>query len=172
MPSDLLSKFHYTFLIRHPRRSIPSYYRCTIEPLDKLTGFRQFMPSEAGYEELRRFFDFVKDRGIVGPALAGESSGDQERVAITVMDADDLLDHPEEMIQAYCKAVGIDYHPRMLQWGDEENQQYAHDAFGKWHGFHEDVLQSSRLVPRSHGHVSLSAVWSIDGPANLQIRRR
>jgi len=155
IPGDMLRKFHFTFLIRHPRRAIPSFYRCTVSPLNRLTGFLDFMPSEAGYDELRRLFDFLRDQEIVGPALAGEPNGPGDKVAITVMDADDLLDHPEEVIRAFCKAVGINYSPDMLQWGDEENQQYAANAFGKWPGFHEDVLESTRLVPRSHGHVSL-----------------
>lgn len=46
LPTDLLAKFHFTFLIRHPRRAIPSYYRCTVPPLDKQTGFYHFMVSE------------------------------------------------------------------------------------------------------------------------------
>src|ERR1700709_808953 len=37
VPRDILAKFHFTFLIRHPRSSIPSYWRCTIPPLDKVT---------------------------------------------------------------------------------------------------------------------------------------
>merc|ERR1712000_754518 len=33
VPLDILRKFNFTFLIRHPRRSVPSYWRCTIPPL-------------------------------------------------------------------------------------------------------------------------------------------
>lgn len=153
IPVDMLRKFHFTFLIRHPSRAVPSFYRCTTSPLDQKTGFREFIPGEAGYGELRRFYDFLRDQEIVGPALAGEPNGPGSKVAITVIDADDLLDHPEAVIQTYCKAVGIDYRPDMLEWEDEENQQFAAHAFGKWPGFHEDVLESTRLVARSHGHV-------------------
>src|SRR2546423_1453968 len=49
VPAEMLAKFHFTFLIRDPHSSIPSYYRCTIPPLDKLTGFYNFDPLEAGY---------------------------------------------------------------------------------------------------------------------------
>lgn len=172
MPTDMLRGFHWTFLIRHPRRSIPSYYRCTIPPLDSITGFHEFMPSEAGYDELRRLFDYLLAQGIIGPAKAGESApldealnggstsdgestnGDRQRAAITVIDADDLLQNPEAILRVYCKEVGIDYTPKMLEWGDEKNQQYAAEAFEKWYGFHHDAIDSTCLRPRTHGHVS------------------
>lgn len=171
MPTDMLRGFHWTFLIRHPRRSIPSYYRCTIPPLDAITGFHDFMPSEAGYDELRRLFDYLLAQNIIGPRKAGESAPLDEalneasdsdsissdrprRAAITVIDADDLLQNPEAVLQVYCKEVGIDYSPKMLEWGDDENQQYAAKAFEKWYGFHHDAIDSTCLKPRPHGTVS------------------
>src|SRR5699024_5726255 len=86
IPLDILRKFHFTFLIRHPRRSIPSYYRCVIPPLNEITGWNDFMPSETGYEELVRLFDYLIEQGIV------------DKDHLTVLDADDLLDKPEAMI--------------------------------------------------------------------------
>ncbi|KAK4233188.1 P-loop containing nucleoside triphosphate hydrolase protein [Achaetomium macrosporum] len=141
VPLSLLRKFHFTFLIRHPRRAIPSYYRCTIPPLSAKTGFHSFMPSEAGYDELRRLFDYLSAEGVIGG-----SSG----VKITVVDADDLLDRPAEVIRAFCEDVGIDYHDGMLEWGDEEGQKLAVDAFEKWNGFHDDAISSTALRPREH----------------------
>jgi hypothetical protein len=158
LPTSLLRKFHFTFLIRHPRRAVPSYYRCTVPPLDEVTGFDHFMPSEAGYVELRRLFDYVKEQGIVGPARAGEGEkAGKGEVSITVVDADDLLDRPAEVIEAFCREVGIDYSPDMLRWDDKENQEYAIKTFEKWNGFHNDVIGSTYLKPREHGVVS--ALW-------------
>lgn len=171
MPTDMLRGFHWTFLIRHPRRSIPSYYRCTIPPLDDVTGFHDFMPSEAGYAELRKLFDYLLEQSVIGPARAGDrvpvdealnsgsgsetsslSSDAPRRAAITVIDADDLLQRPEAVLRTYCKEVGIDYTPQMLEWGDDDNQQYAAKAFEKWYGFHHDAIESTCLKPRPHGH--------------------
>lgn len=73
VPAHLLRQFHFAFLIRHPRSSIPSYYRCTVPPLNEITGFKDFMPSEAGYAELRRFFDFLRDNHHIGPSIAGNT---------------------------------------------------------------------------------------------------
>ncbi|CAG8960482.1 hypothetical protein HYFRA_00008201 [Hymenoscyphus fraxineus] len=153
VPAEILKQFHFTFLIRHPRYSIPSYYRCTIPPLDKVTGFHDFMPSEAGYDELRRVFDFLKAENQVGPTLAGREKIIKEgEVTITVIDADDLLDDPEGIISAYCKEVGIQYSPKMLIWDTEEDHERAREAFEKWRGFHDDAIKSNSLKPRSAAH--------------------
>lgn len=154
VPEEILRQFHWTFLIRHPRHSIPSYWRCTIPPLDKVTGFFDFMPSEAGYDELRRVFDFLVKEKQIGPSIAGQH-GELKcgEVAITVIDADDLLDHPAEIIEAYCKEVGLKYNPEMLNWNTEEEHEVAKNAFEKWRGFHDDAINSKSLKPRSAAHV-------------------
>lgn len=155
VPAEILKQFHFTFLIRHPRHSIPSYYRCTVPPLNKITGFYDFMPSEAGYDELRRVFDFLVENKQVGPTRAGEHGELKDgEVSITVIDADDLLDNPEGIVSAYCKEVGINYTPEMLIWDTEEDHQRARDAFEKWKGFHEDAINSTSLKPRDHARVS------------------
>ncbi|KAI8932699.1 hypothetical protein NX059_010191 [Plenodomus lindquistii] len=158
IPADLLATYHFTFLIRHPRNSIPSYYRCTIPPLDQLTGFYNFRPDEAGYLELRTFFDYLRSAGQIGPKIAGQSqangqtdtNGQSGGVEICVIDADDLLDNPSGIIEAFCKTTGIQYEPEMLIWDTEEDQVIAKEAFEKWKGFHEDALDSDRLRARTH----------------------
>lgn len=173
IPGDMLRKFHFTFLIRDPHYSIPSYYRCTIPPLDKVTGFYEFYPSEAGYDEVRRVFDYLVSSGVVGPTFAsappsptrgtngaksvnGVDKSDK-RLDICVIDADDLLDNPKQMIEAYCQTVGLDFTPEMLHWEDEDNQKRAKEAFEKWRGFHEDAIDSTELRARTH----VSAPYSV-----------
>ena len=157
VPKDLLASFHFTFLIRHPRNSIPSYYRCTIPPLDDVTGFHNFRPDEAGYDELRRLFDYLRSEGQVGPRRAGDAAngsadgnGDDAGVEICLIDADDLLDNPSGIIEAYCKSTGIKYEPEMLTWDTEEDHAYAKGTFEKWKGFHDDAIQSRELKARTH----------------------
>lgn len=143
IPLDVLRRFHFTFLIRHPRRAIPSYFRCTVPPLDEVTGFYNFTPSEAGYVELVRLFDFLIDAGIV------------DRNNITVIDADDMLDNPESIIKQYCEKVGLDFKPEMLEWNDAD-REHAAELFEKWDGFHNDAIKSSHLRARSHAQVRLT----------------
>lgn len=153
MPRELLEKFHFTFLIRHPRNSIPSYYRCCVPPLVEKTGFNEFMPEEAGYDELRRFFDYCKDSGLVGPKICGQQNDGAVAapgsLEICVIDADDLLDDPEGILRQYCASVGLEFNASMLNWDSEEAHQLAKDAFEKWNGFHEDAINSRDLKPRA-----------------------
>lgn len=154
VPLDIMKRFHFTFLIRHPRRGIPSFFRCTVPPLDTVTGFLNFMPNEAGYKELRVLFDYLREKKVVGPHLAGETKADEGDISVTVLDADDLLDKPYEVVEAFCKETGIDYCPEMLTWDDDENQKYVESAFEKWYGFHNDAIKSKSLTPRTAAHVS------------------
>lgn len=156
IPRDTLGNFHFTFLIRHPRSSVPSYYRCCIPPANKVTGFYNFMPNEAGYNELRRLFDYLRSIDLVGsvPHQASdetaETKGASRGVEVCVIDADDLLDHPAEVVEAFCKSVDIEYNPGMLDWSTETDQQQAKEAFKKWKGWHDDALNSKDLKPRQH----------------------
>ncbi|EKJ76268.1 hypothetical protein NXS19_009141 [Fusarium pseudograminearum] len=143
LPLEVLKQFQFTFLIRHPRRAIPSYYRCTVPPLDEVTGFYEFMPNEAGYKELVRFFDFLIKENIV------------DKDNLVVIDADDLLDNPEKTVRLYCEKTGIDFKPEMLEW-NEEDCSYATAAFEKWNGWHNDAIKSSALRPRTHHQKTLT----------------
>lgn len=167
IPDELLRDFHFTFLIRHPRASIPSYFRCTVPPLDKITGFYKFLPSEAGYSELRRFFDYLVYTGQVGPnvtqqggnesisengypddAANATKSGGPPSVAITVIDADELLSDPEGIVRTYCEATGIEFKLDMLSWDDPKDEGISQKAFEKWPGFHDDVIDSKGIVKK------------------------
>jgi len=160
IPREILERFHFTFLIRHPRYAIPSYYRCCIPPLVDRTGFNPFMPSEAGYDELRKLFDYCKNTGMVGPKVAGQnpeadraddvSSPTEGNIEICVIDADDLLDDPEGILRKYCKSIGLEFRPAMLNWDNEEDHEFAREAFEKWNGFHDDAINSKDLKPRQH----------------------
>ncbi|GAB7344063.1 hypothetical protein MBLNU457_1977t1 [Dothideomycetes sp. NU457] len=161
IPKKILEQFHFAFLIRHPVHSIPSYWRCTIPPLDEITGFHNFMPEEAGYDEQRRVFDYLKNEGIIGPAIAGQetngngngnghANGHASGNEICVIDADDLLNNPEGIMRKFCASVGIDFEPSMLEWDTPEDHKFAKDKFEKWRGFHEDAINSSGLKARTH----------------------
>ena len=147
-----------------------------------MTGFDEFYPSEVGYDELRRIFDYLRSVGQIGPKIAGEAdkvtengdlkditnghnngfingsghtNGVSEQVSITVIDADDLLDNPNGIIEGYCKEVGLEYSDSMLRWDSEEDRERAKVQFEKWSGFHEDAIESSSLRPRDPAKVRL-----------------
>lgn len=160
LPLEILQNFHFTFLIRHPRLSIPSLYKCSTPPMSSITGFHGFRSADAGYDELRRLFDYLRSVGHIGPGIAGEQkrnngTGEADgggetdgRVDICVVDADDLLNDPEGIVKAYCKSVGLRFEPDMLSWDTPEERQRAEAAFEKWAPFHDVALRSTCIMPR------------------------
>lgn len=123
VPLDVLRDMKHTFLIRSPKKSIPSYYRLCQGKEAEATGFKYFDPLEAGFKEIEILYNFVKH------------NIDPDTILI---DADDLTEQPEKVIQAFCENVGIKFDKRMLQW--EPSQV---ESFKKWQGFHNDCQQST-----------------------------
>ncbi|KAI9789544.1 MAG: hypothetical protein M1816_005951 [Peltula sp. TS41687] len=136
VPKSILQKFHFTFLIRHPQSSVPSYYRCTIPPLDQVTGFYSFMPTEMGYDELRRVFDYLRAEKLVGPRIAGQQPS-----------FEDNKKHEEIEICVTTRTTSSTTqrgsYPRIAA-SDEQAEQ----SFAKWKGFHEDAIHSQGLKKR------------------------
>ncbi|KAF9883181.1 hypothetical protein FE257_003901 [Aspergillus nanangensis] len=168
MPKELLSSFHFAFLIRDPHYSVPSYYRCTIPPLDAVTGFYYYDPAEAGYDEVRRTFDYLRRERLIGPHIATreqdaddiegklkpvqmlDGAGGEPAAEICVVDADDMLNNPGPMLEAFCRSVGIEWDAGMLDWDNEADHRFVNDAFEKWRGFHNDAIESKGLEARKH----------------------
>lgn len=182
MPTAIWAQFHFAFLIRDPHFSVPSYYRCTIPPLDDVTGFYDYDPSEAGYDEVRRTFDFLRNVGLIGPQVAtldnnndtgslssesdgglkpvvsGVGEGHESGAEICVVDADEMMEKPAPTMEAFCRSVGMDYSPAMLHWDTDEDHQFARDAFEKWRGFHNDAIESKGLETKEPVSISSSSV--------------
>ena len=101
-PQILEEFFHdakHSFLIRDPKKSIPSLYRGVENP--EIRDWTYFDPSEVGFKELYDIYEFVKEKLDPNPV---------------VIDADDLLSSPNEMMKAYCEGVGIQYEDHMTSW--------------------------------------------------------
>ena len=91
-----LSSFTHTFLIRRPDKAICSLYTCG----QTMPGWT-FEPMQAGFKSLYNFYKHMQQ--VTDKPLL-------------VIDADDLLSAPDEMMEAYCNAVGIRYNPGMTSW--------------------------------------------------------
>ena len=77
-----LKEFQHTFLIRNPRKSIPSLYKGTTNK--ELTGWDYFDPEEAGFRQMCELYHYVQKTFNVNPV---------------VIDADDLLENPKETME-------------------------------------------------------------------------
>lgn len=126
VPESLLDQrtmgsFVHTFLVRTPKRSVPSLYRLSLESAK--TGWSYFLPEEAGFVELARMFDFAT--GVL-------------RQRAIVIDAEDLISSPKAVLYAYCSAIGVEFRPEMLTWSPGHVPE-----FDRWRGWHDDAMHSS-----------------------------
>ena len=102
IPSSRLldASIHHTFLIRTPKKAVPSYYRLCYP--GSPTGFEYWDPDEAGYAEERKLFDYLRSQGL-DPL---------------VIDSEDLLKDPAGIMEMWCQDSQIPFEERMLSWGE------------------------------------------------------
>ncbi len=115
---EFLGYFQHTFLIRDPAQMLPSYYH-KMPDLDF---------EECGYKELFELFDKVV-----------ENTGEIP----VVINADDLVEHPTDIVQAYCSKIGIPFIPEALNWKSPGNS----DEIGWWdnRSWNDDLRVSERF---------------------------
>ena len=98
---DFLPGAKHSFLIRDPEKSIPSQYRVSENPEIRSSGWGCFDPNEVGFKELHEMYEFIKKNLDPNPVI---------------VDADDLLESPKQIMKAYCDGVGIRYEDHMTTW--------------------------------------------------------
>ena len=89
------TKFRHTFLIRHPLKSIPSLLRAS-----KKCGLSSPL-DDIGFKQLYDFYEVVRLNLDPHPI---------------VIDADDLLANPRDIMERYCKETGLPFEEQMLTW--------------------------------------------------------
>ncbi|XP_077869271.1 uncharacterized protein LOC144360347 [Saccoglossus kowalevskii] len=98
----LPNTYKHSFLIRQPAKALRSQFIATTTcAQESLNEWSQFRPEESGFRELWQLYNYVKD--ILG----------QDPV---VVDADDLLNNPKEIMNEYCNKVGLEYKETMVHW--------------------------------------------------------
>jgi hypothetical protein len=112
---EFLCSVEHTFLIRHPRETIPSFYY--LEPELKCEA--------VGFDSLCKLFEIIKDITQKTP---------------TVIDTEDLIENPKAVICAYCSKMGIPDCPDALSWEPGHRKEWH--AFQDWH---IDVANSSNI---------------------------
>lgn len=141
VPIDLLRRFKHTFLVRTPLQSVPSYYKCV---QDKAAGFEFYDPSEAGYAELRIFYQWLANPESTFHTAPVDTEQDlpgvpqQQPQPPPLVDAAVLLADPERTISAYCDAVGVPFDKGMLSWESKKVSE-----FSAWGSFHAQAEQST-----------------------------
>lgn len=145
---DGLSAYTHTFLIRRPDKAIYSWYTCGLKiPNWKFNSF------DAGFQSLYELYVYV-----------------HQTKPVIVVDADDLLNAPDRMMEAYCSAVGIRYKPGMTSW----KPGMIHDWLVASEGYSDLLYQSvaassgfTRCVSNSEQEKTREPVIPIDLPEEV-----
>lgn len=170
LPLAILRRFQWIFLLRHPQRSIPSLYRLSSTAARREeTGWLYFLPSEAGYFELRQLFDYLLRQGVITSGHSQKASGEQHQ-HICLIDAEDLLQQPENTVKACCQYIGLDYRSDMLRWDSKEDDDQAAQTLNNWAAFHADAIKSRGLNTKRNvvgtRHFFLPTIYKICIDAN------
>eukprot|EP00966_Prymnesium_polylepis_P328712 7384486-Prymnesium_polylepis.1 len=89
----------HCFMMRHPAKAISSlYYKSCID--NEGTGYTHFDAVEAGYEQMWDILRYI----------------DQTGAKCAIIDADDLLEDPKGVMEAFSSAVGLPFSESMLSW--------------------------------------------------------
>ena len=125
---DDFAGFTHAFLIREPERMIASYLRKR-----EAAAFEDF-----GLERQAEFFEREADR--LGRAPP-------------VVDANDVLADPEDVLPQLCEALGVDWDPAMLSW-----ERGCRPTDGPWAPhWYGAVEASTGFGPPETGKVELPA---------------
>ena len=119
------SHMKHTFLIRNPNKSIPSLIKAR-----KLCDFSN-TGDDNGIEQLYNMYKTVQ---LVCPSPV-------------VIDADDLLANPRDMMERYCSATGLPFRETMLTWTPEIVSDWTEFTYyNVWHG---TAMMSSGFIKPS-----------------------
>lgn len=124
---EFLANFNHSFLIRDPAKTITSMYK----------HWPDFDEAELGFAEQRELFDKLSDHLGAPPPL---------------IDSDDLLEDPHNIIARWCDAIGIPFIESALSWTPG-----ARDEVSWWDGgaFHENLRNSDGLKPQERRYVEM-----------------
>ncbi|KAJ7365901.1 hypothetical protein OS493_002631 [Desmophyllum pertusum] len=116
--------FKHTFVIRNPEPAVSSLFKLSTNP--ELAGWDYFDPAEAGFRQLLELYEFIERHVHKDPV---------------VVDADDLLKFPNEIMQSYCEAVDLQFDEHMTSW-----QAGPVAEWGPCTAWHDEVMKSSGFI--------------------------
>ncbi|XP_071483415.1 uncharacterized protein [Diadema antillarum] len=146
--------YKHTFLIRDPIRSISSYRQAMYTQFLQLGLLEGESADERTYDIERddKFFPpgcFMKELYDVWKYVRQHIDNDP-----IVIDADDFLAKPAEVLNAYCAAVGIPYSESLLKWDASMESLKTWKAAGDslvfdLRNFYGRAMRSSEFLPPS-----------------------
>ncbi|CAG8748269.1 11658_t:CDS:2, partial [Racocetra fulgida] len=106
----------HTFLIRNPVKSVRSLYKAANFIFKKSPEYQlqDFDKSLVGLKESKQIFDLLKDLN----------------KQLIVVDADDLINDPERVLNKYCELIGEGYKEEMIHWEAKTVNDNAENSTG------------------------------------------
>ena len=106
IPKEILQSSYHTFIIRNPEKAIKSVYRQTLCDFEE-SVWSHIVPEELGFKEQWLMFELItKDL----------------KMEAMVIDADDLMKAPKQVLESYCSFVGLQYSQCMLDWSKDDTK--------------------------------------------------
>ncbi|XP_071498150.1 uncharacterized protein [Diadema antillarum] len=145
--------FRHVFLVRHPVRAYSSYRKACLKMAKRLKSEEEVddlsfdveiediaLPSKTFYEDLHSLWKYVRESGL-----------DPEPI---VLDADDLLARPTEVLSKFCRLVGLPYSDSLLRWDSStavaDSWKAPGEAVAKdFVTMYETAMKSSCFMPLS-----------------------
>ncbi|XP_072022513.1 uncharacterized protein [Amphiura filiformis] len=147
------SGFTHTILIRDPAKSMSSFYDvCTMPVCLNYGLLRHVLPEGYAFKELYELYEYIKNNLGQEPAI---------------IDADDLIQYPEQIVRRYCDAIGVEFTNAMLDWDPSTSVTTTWSStmkLLKQVGVYEKALSSNGFTPRKPKVMDLSSL-----PEDVQI---
>ena len=145
--------YTHTFLIRHPLRVFASYRKALY---DTFSGFGLLPGVDEKAFDLDGEYPFIRSPGLMFMDLykIWRYVSEKPGAVSVVIDSDDLLSNPAEILPKYCRAVGLPFSESLLKWDastDVANNWMlpADDLLDSLHIFYKRALKSSEFVAPS-----------------------
>ncbi|XP_072171121.1 uncharacterized protein [Diadema setosum] len=144
--------FKHTFLIRHPWRVLPSYRRAMYKLHGQLGEIDQDIVTEDKFD-LKYDSRYCPDGYFFGELYKIWKHVcthlDSQPV---VIDGDDLLRNPAEILPKYCRAVGLPYKESMLRWEGSLRPMESWKVPSAQHltsykSFYQRTIDSTKFIP-------------------------
>ena len=153
---DFIPKgYTHTFLIRHPFRVFSSFRKATFKQFSTLGLFPDEVAADEEKYDFERDLPYINLSGLLFKDLYDiwKFAKEDADFNLTVVDGDDLMSNPAEILPKYCRAVGLPYRDALLKWdasakGVNEWKVPANLLHNQFH-FHERSVTSSEFYPPS-----------------------
>jgi hypothetical protein len=141
MTDAYLLQFKHILLIRHPQKTISSFYRASMKP--NSTTF--FDERDLGFSKLQPLYERL--RGLFR---------EPESALPLVVESDDLVHSPESMrtvLQKVCDYLSIPFDANMISWDSQESTNIT--EWEKWKGWHDEVKNSTGFHAVEHPEMEM-----------------